>query len=246
MAIGGLILLCFILVLNEYKNIYSAFILRPLSMFGLVSPKTKFPKWNEYATTLFAILIFILAFPIIPSLGFYIPEQTPLFYIGAADASATILYQGGIPELLSSPMSLYQSRNDKQEIPRILLESISYALPILVFVYLCLNLAAWPQIESNFVQFCTISITLIAMIWWIQYSGENANPEVQDRRISSIGFLLLMPFFIYLVTQVMFLLHHPNQVTMERWDVSFEFMNLENTFEINTWPIDVEDNVDKI
>ncbi len=213
-------------------------------MFGLVSQKKKFPEWNEYATTLFAILIFILAFPIIPSLGFYIPEQTPLFYIGAAVASATILYQGGIPELLSSPMALYQSRNEKQEIPRILLESISYALPIFVFVYLCLNLAAWPQIESNFVQFCTISITLIALFWWIQYSGENANPEVQDRRISSIGFLLLMPFFIYLVTQVMFLLNHPNQVTMERWDVSFEFMNLENTFEINTWPIDVEDNVD--
>ena len=244
MAIGGLILLCFILVLNEYKNIYSAFILRPLSMFGLISPKKKFPEWNEYATTLFAILMFIFAFPIIPALGFYIPEQTPLFYIGAAVASATILYQGGIPELLSSPMALYQSRNDKQEIPRILLESISYALPILVFVYLCLNLAAWPQIESNFTQFCTISITLIALFWWIQYSGENANPEVQDRRISSIGFLLLMPFFIYLVTQVMFLLHHPNQVTMERWDVGFEFMNLENTFEINTWPIDVEDNVD--
>lgn len=59
-----------------------------------------------------------------------------------------------------------------------------------------------------------------------------------------MGFLLLLPFFIYLVTQVMFLLHHPNQVTMERWNVEFEFMNLENTFEINTWPIDVQDNVD--
>ena len=243
-AIGGLILFCFILVLNEYKEIYRAFIIRPLYVIGIVSKKEEFPGWRDYTTTLFAVLMFLLTFPILPAVGFYIPVQIPLFYIGASVASATILYQGGIPNLLSSPITLYRSRSDKQEITRILLDSIRYALPILVLVYLCLNLAAWPQIESNFVQFSSISVTLLAVFWWIQFSGENANPEAQDRRISSIGFLLLMPFFIYLVTQIMFLLNHPNQVTMERWDVGFDFMNLENTFEINTWPIDVEDNVD--
>lgn len=244
MAIGGLILFCFILVVNEYKEIYRAFIIRPLCLIGIVSKKQKFPEWREYATTLFAVLTFLLTFPILPAVGFYIPEQIPLFYIGASVASATILYQGGIPDLLSNPMALYKSRSDKHEITRILLDSIRYAMPILLLVYLCLNLAAWPQIESNFVQFSSISVTLLVVLWWIQFSGENANPEAQDRRISSIGFLLLMPFFIYLVTQIMFLLNHPNQVTMERWDVGFDFMNLENTFEINTWPIDVEDNVD--
>ncbi len=244
MAIGGLILFCFILVLNEYKEIYRAFIIRPLCVIGIVGKKQEFPEWREYATTLFAVLTFLLTFPILPAVGFYIPVQIPLFYIGASVASATILYQGGIPDLLSNPMALYKSRSDKQEITRILLDSIRYAMPILVLVYLCLNLAAWPQIESNLVQFSSISVTLLAVLWWIQFSGENANPEAQDRRISSIGFLLLMPFFIYLVTQIMFLLNHPNQVTMERWDVGFDFMNLENTFEINTWPIDVEDNVD--
>jgi len=244
MAIGGLLLLSFILVRNEYKQIYHALVLRPISATGMVRPQPDAPSWREYATTLFAILMFIVGISVLPSLGLYIPEQIPLFYIGAGVASAFVLHQGGIPELLSSPATLYHSRGDKEEMVRVLVQSLSYALPILVFAYLCLNLAAWPQIESNFVQFCSISITVVALIWWIQFSRENANPEIQDRRISSMGFLLLLPFFIYLVTQVMFLLHHPNQVTMERWNVEFEFMNLENTFEINTWPIDVQDNVD--
>ena len=130
------------------------------------------------------------------------------------------------------------------EIFRIIVRNLSYAMPILVFVYLCLNLAVWPEIESNLTQFFSISMTIIVVLWWIQYSRELSNPEGQERQISSIGLLLLLPFFMYLLTQIMFLLHHPNQGIMERWNLDFEFMSEKNPFEINTWPIDVDDNVD--
>lgn len=244
LAVGGLILICFVLVQDEYRTIYNGLVLGPLDSIGIIELQEEPPNWKEYATTIFAVLMFILAFPILPALGFYIPEQIPLFYIGAAIVSAIILHQDGMPRLLSSPIALYRSLGNKKETTEIVLVSIYHILPILVFAYLCLNLAAWPWIESNLVQFSSVLVTIIAVIWYIQFSGENANPRVQDRRISSTGFLLLMPFFIYLVTRVMFLLNHPNQVTMERWNIEFEFMSLKNTFEINTWPIDVQDNVD--
>jgi general L-amino acid transport system permease protein len=244
LSLGGLILFSFILARNEYINIFHYFFMYPLSVVGIIKKPIKLSGWREYVTTIFAIVMFLIGFQILPKMGFYIPEQIPLFFIGAGIVSAFVLYQGGIPDLLNTPFSIYRSRKDGEEIIRIIIQSLKYAMPILVFVYLCLNLAVWPQIESNLTQFFSISLTVIAVLWWIQYSREISNPQGQERQISSIGLLLLLPFFMYLLTQIMFLLHHPNQGIMERWNVDFEFMYEKNPFEINTWPIDVNDNVD--
>ena len=244
LSVGGLILLSFILARNEYRNIFNYLFIYPFSVIGVIKKPIELVGWREYITTFFAIAMFLIGFLILPNLGFYIPEQIPLFFIGSGIVSAFILYQGGIPELLNTPFSIYRSRRDMNEIFRIIVRNLSYAMPILVFVYLCLNLAVWPEIESNLTQFFSISMTIIVVLWWIQYSRELSNPEGQERQISSIGLLLLLPFFMYLLTQIMFLLHHPNQGIMERWNLDFEFMSEKNPFEINTWPIDVDDNVD--
>ena len=244
LSLGGLILLSFILARNEYKYIFNYLFIYPFSVIGVIKRPIELPKWREYITTIFAIIMFLIGFNMLPGLGFYIPEQIPLFFIGSGIVSAFILYQGGIPELLNTPFSIYRSRRDRDEIIRIIIQNLVYAMPILVFVYLCLNLAAWPVIESNLTQFFSFLITAIIVLWWIQYSREVSNPEGQERQISSMGLLLLLPFFMYLLTQIMFLLHHPNQGTMERWNLDFDFMYEKNPFEINTWPIDVNDNVD--
>ena len=46
-----------------------------------------------------------------------------------------------------------------------------------------------------------------------------------------------LPLIIYLSTRLLFLLHNPDSVTRERWDLSWSFMDMKNTFEINAWPI---------
>jgi len=46
-----------------------------------------------------------------------------------------------------------------------------------------------------------------------------------------------LPLIIYLSTRLLFLLHNPDSVTRERWDLSWSFMDMRNTFEINAWPI---------
>ena len=46
-----------------------------------------------------------------------------------------------------------------------------------------------------------------------------------------------LPLIIYISTRILFLLHNPDSVTRERWDLSWSFMDMKNTFEINAWPI---------
>jgi len=42
---------------------------------------------------------------------------------------------------------------------------------------------------------------------------------------------------LYAITRLLFLLHNPDIVTRERWDLSWSFMVDTNRFEINAWPI---------
>ena len=53
------------------------------------------------------------------------------------------------------------------------------------------------------------------------------------RQVLIIG----LPLIIYISTRILFLLHNPDSVTRERWDLSWSFMDMKNTFEINAWPI---------
>ena len=46
-----------------------------------------------------------------------------------------------------------------------------------------------------------------------------------------------LPLIIYISTRILFLLHNPDSVTRERWDLSWSFMDMKNTFEINAWPL---------
>ena len=260
LVIGGITLVSFLLAAAEHRQIFRALVLRPISMLRqLLEPQKNRvgdPEDNGFAgfsTSIFAIVLFASSFFVLPSLGFYIPEQTPIFFIGAGVCSAVILHQGGIPELLSSPATMYGhfqtslhggSRGEMQQLGKSIMRSAYFAFPILLVLYLPLNLAAWPQIESKPTEFFSILITAIAIVWISSIGRARVNPEVLDRHTSSIGLLLLLPFFIYIATRVMYLLNHPNIVTMERWNLEFDFMDEVNPFDINAWPQDVSDNID--
>ena len=52
-----------------------------------------------------------------------------------------------------------------------------------------------------------------------------------------MALIIGLPMIVYLSTRILFLLHNPDSVTRERWDLSWSFMDMKNTFEINAWPI---------
>ena len=253
LVIGGLTLVSFLLAANEHRQIFRELVLRPISMFrefagdrmDMTGQRDLGPSGLlGISNSIFAITMFALSFSVIPQFGFYIPEQTPILFIGAGIGSAVILHQGSVPGLLRSPSAIYRSREDKWQLGKNILSAVYFSLPILLVLYLPVNLAAWPQIESKPTEFFSLLISIIAVIWISNLGRAKVSPKMQDRHTSSIGILLLLPFFTYITTQVMFLLNHPNDVTMERWNLEFEFMDDPNPFDITAWPWDVRDNVD--
>ena len=107
-----------------------------------------------------------------------------------------------------------------------------------VFIGMAFNISFLPPfISSEISSFFSIILILMALSVYYQISSESGNPLTHDRRSSTMILVIGLPLIIYLSTRLLFLLHNPDSVTRERWDLSWSFMDMKNTFEINAWPI---------
>ena len=107
-----------------------------------------------------------------------------------------------------------------------------------VFIGMAFNISFLPPIISSEISsFFSIILILMALFVYYQISSESGNPLTHDRRSSTMILIIGLPLIIYLSTRLLFLLHNPDSVTRERWDLSWSFMDMKNTFEINAWPI---------
>ena len=107
-----------------------------------------------------------------------------------------------------------------------------------VFIGMAFNISFVPPvISSDLSGFFSIILILMALFVYYQISSESGNPLTHDRRSSTMILIIGLPLIIYLSTRLLFLLHNPDSVTRERWDLSWSFMDMKNTFEINAWPI---------
>lgn len=107
-----------------------------------------------------------------------------------------------------------------------------------VFIGMAFNISFLPPIISSEISsFFSIVLILMALFVYYQISSESGNPLTHDRRSSTMILIIGLPLIIYLSTRLLFLLHNPDSVTRERWDLSWSFMDMKNTFEINAWPI---------
>ena len=115
---------------------------------------------------------------------------------------------------------------------------------ILVFIALILNLAFIPAISQAIPKFLSLIILITTLYWGWRISKEDMKPAVQSKRTAALAYLVFLPFILYLLLRVLYLMHDPNPVMQDRWGVQFDFMDKVNTFKINPWPIEVVANMD--
>ena len=115
---------------------------------------------------------------------------------------------------------------------------INSIIIFIIFISMATNISFLPPIISSDLPFF-FSLVLLAMTLFVFYqiSSESGKPLVHDRRTSTMILILGLPLILYLTIRILFLLENPDSVTRERWDLSWSFMDMKNTFEINAWPL---------
>ena len=115
---------------------------------------------------------------------------------------------------------------------------INTILIFIIFFSMAINISFLPPIISSDIPFFfSLLLLVMALFVFFQISSESGKPLVHDRRTSTMILILGLPLILYLTTRVLFLLENPDSVTRERWDLSWAFMDMKNTFEINAWPV---------
>jgi len=225
LIVGGVILICFLLVQNEMPTLFRGLRRR---------------EWNiisECSSSIFAILCFVLSYILVTSALDLSPgAQIPFFFFGGAIVAGVLLLQDNLDEILS--LSGIRSFN-----PRENLGAVISVGSIVVFAILTLQISFTPI--SQDIPFYLSAIILITVLYWgWRLSREGMKPAVQAKRTAALAYLAFLPFIMYLLLRVLYLQHDPDPVMQNRWEVKFDFMDKVNTFKINPWPMLVEANSD--
>lgn len=182
---------------------------------------------SDYSTTLFGLAISILVVVIFsvdaPFLDFTPSKGTPFLLIGS-----TLLLSYF---LISGDLEGFDGKGDVKLYARI-------AAPIVILLAVALNISMLPPfLTSDIAQLFSVAFILMALFMANLISTESGNPQTHERRTSTMVLIITLPLILYMTTRLLFLLHNPDSVTRERWDLSWDFMDMKNTFEINAWPI---------
>ncbi len=227
LIVGGIILICFLLVQNEIPTA-----LRELR-------KLDFPNvFSECSSSIFAILCFVVSYFLLTNVLELSPgAQLPFFFFGGAIVSGVLLLQDNLGEILNW-------RNIRSFRPRENLGALISVGSIVLFAVLTLNISMIPAISQNISSFLSAVILLTVIYWGLRISQEGMKPAVQAKRTAALAYLMLLPFILYLLLRVLYLMHDPDPVMQNRWEVKFDFMDKVNTFKINPWPMEVVANFD--
>ena len=226
LIVGGVILLCFLLVQNEIPALLKGLRRRDSNVI------------SECSSSIFAIICFLLSYFLLTSVLELTPgAQTPFFFFGGAIVAGVLLLQNNLGEILSWS-------NIRSLRPRENLGAVVSVGSIILFAGLTLNISMIPAISQDIPQFLSLVILLTCAFWYLRISREGMKPAVQAKRTAALAYLALLPFILYLLLRVLYLQHDPDPVMQNRWEVKFDFMDKVNTFKINPWPMLVEANSD--
>ena len=226
LIVGGVILLCFLLVKNEIGTL-----IRGLR-------RGDIETISECSSSIFAIVCFAVSYVLVTSVLELTPgSQIPFFFFGGAVVAGVLLLQDNVPEILSiRPSNIGYAVRE----PSILVSAGS----IVLFIVMTLNLSMIQPVSQNIPLFLSAMILLMVFYWGWRISQEKMKPSVQARRTAALAYLALLPFIMFLLLRVLYLQHDPDPVMQNRWEIQFDFMDKVNTFKINPWPMEVVANFD--
>ena len=228
--VGGLILVCFLLVQNELPDLFR----------GL--RKGNFRVISENFSSIFAVGCFLISYILLVTEGFGFLEfspgaQIPFFFFGGAVVAGILLLQDNL--------SLVHLRNYSSFKRQDIIDAVISFGSILILAALTLNISMIPIISQNIPQTLSIVILVTVFYWGLKLSQEGMKPSVQEKRTAALAYLAFLPFILYLFLRVLYLQHDPDPVMQNRWEIKFDFMDKVNTFKINPWPMEVVANLDE-
>ena len=229
--LGGLILICFLLVQNELPNLFR----------GL--RKGNFRVISENSSSIFAVACFLISYVLLVTDGFGFLEfspgaQIPFFFLGGAVVAGILLLQDNL-NLILNP------RNYSSFKPRETVDAVISFGSILLLAVLTANISMIPIISQNIPQTLSVIILVTVFYWAFKLSQEAMKPSIQEKRTAALAYLAFLPFILYLFLRVLYLQHDPDPVMQNRWEIKFDFMDNVNTFKINPWPMEVVANLDE-
>lgn len=184
-------------------------------------------SFSDYSTTLIGLVISILIVLLLSVdsvfLDFTPSKGIPFLLIGTTLLLAYFLISGDLEG--------FDGKGDVKSYARV-------AVPIVILIALALNISMLPPfLTSDIAQLFSVAFILMAIFTANQIAKESGNPQTHERRTSAMILVLTLPLILYGTTRVLFLFHNPDTVTRERWDLSWDFMDMKNTFIINAWPV---------
>ena len=249
---GGTILLCFLLIQNEFRDMAKAAGRLPRYLRGEAQEDF---DWSTISTSLFAIVAYLVSYNLMVNdvFGFKAGTQIPFFFLGGALVAGVLLLQDNIQTLLGSIYGEVRGA-DFGTLPSRMKSSLLKpegfgmlvsVLSIILFANFTINMPMYPFITNDIPAFLSLVTLVVAISWTILLSREGAKPSVQAKRTSALAFFVIFPFISYLFLRLIFLQNDGTNATMlNRWEVRFDFMDKVNTFKINPWPMEAEPNQD--
>jgi len=266
LIVGGVILICFLLIQNEFRQLESTELLGGMAIglaiglfllldsysvlaiikavlsglvlgFGL-GLLTGF-LLRGYYTSAFGMIVLVISYLWLPVADLSASSQIPFFFVGGAVLSGFLLLQNNLHEVFSiRPSSISHIVRNRD-----LKLGLSLA-SLLVFVYLTFQISLIPAISKDIPGFLSLILLLTVFGWSLVIFREGAKPAIQAHRTAALTYMLLLPLIFYFLLRVMYLQHNPDLSTQDRWMIKFDFMVNGNTFRINSWPFEVEPTLD--
>ena len=229
MVIGPIFLLLFTLACNEYRTFFS-------------NPR----DWRGYSKTIIMILGFILLFTLSNTLEFRAKSQVWMIMGGLLIAGIILVFDevnGMIDSILETCKSPKNTKKIWAEAP---IESTLTLCVISFYLIILLVPILLPAFSIYFTTIFENVVTLLSflLLGVFLYSAwdlslERHNPSIQDQKFSSTVFLFAIPFLLFVILRVMYLIK-----TNEDWRLSYEFMDEVGGFPVTNWPWQIDPSND--